>query len=78
MKRNNITMYAENLADHLVTSMFDITARYTMHNEFNGKDEFTEDENLTVEMFANDYSGWMVTYITIEKGTLVVGLIPPQ
>jgi len=68
----------ENLTEHLVTGMFTITARYDMKNEYTGKYEFTEDADMTVNMFEHDYMGWMITYMTIENGKLVVGLIPPQ
>ena len=33
---------------------------------------------MTVDMFEHGYMGWMITYMTIENGNLVVGLIPPQ
>ena len=70
-------MYVENLTPHMVTGMFKITARYDMVNEYTGKTELTEDADMTVQMFENDYKGWMITYMTIENGNLVVGLIPP-
>ena len=72
------TMKVEDLASHFVTGMFEVTARYEMVNEYTGETEYTEDRNLPVEMFRNDYHGWNVTYITIERGTMVIGLLPPQ
>lgn len=68
----------ENLTEHLVTGMFTVTARYDLKNEYTGKVELTEDADMPVAMFENDYTGWTITYMTIENGRLVVGLIPPQ
>ena len=62
----------DTLALNLVSGMFDIEVRY-----FDSSVEFHIVGGLTPDTLKRYYGDWTVSYITIEQGIMVIGIISP-
>ena len=62
----------DTLALNLVSGMFDIEVRY-----FDASVEFHIVGGLTPDTLKRYYGDWTVSYITIEQGIMVIGIISP-
>lgn len=65
-------MRVDTLVSNLVSGMFEIEVRC-----LTSKMEFFCKEGLTPQTLKREYGNWMVSYITIEHGVMVIGLTSP-